>query len=113
EHDGRLRGRADRGRVRQDAPVFSGFELSRVQVGDVTLRVRTDRAAGRRTACPTLALWSARDELPRWFDVLAVWRRWAGQVSGHGIDAGHFLAEEAPDAVADALLDFLGAATDG
>ena len=72
-----------------------------------------DRAAGRRIACPTLALWSARDELPRWFDVLAVWRRWADQVSGHGIDAGHFLAEEAPDAVAGALLDFLSSATDG
>jgi haloacetate dehalogenase len=66
-----------------------------------------DHAAGRRITCPVLALWSARDELPRWFDVLDVWRRWADDVRGHGIDAGHYLAEEAPGAVASALTDFL------
>jgi haloacetate dehalogenase len=66
-----------------------------------------DRDAGRRIACPVLALWSARDELPTWFDVLETWGGWADDVRGHGIDAGHFLAEEAPDEVARALLDFL------
>jgi haloacetate dehalogenase len=66
-----------------------------------------DRASGTRIACPVLALWSARDELPRWFDVLEVWRGWAGDVRGQGIDAGHFLAEEAPDDVTNALLPFL------
>ena len=66
-----------------------------------------DRAAGRRIACPVLALWSARDELPTWFDVLDTWRGWADDVRGHGIDAGHFLAEEAPEDVTRALLDFL------
>jgi haloacetate dehalogenase len=66
-----------------------------------------DRAAGRRITCPVLALWGARGELPRWFDMLAVWRGWADDVRGHGIDAGHYLAEEAPDAVASALAAFL------
>lgn len=66
-----------------------------------------DRAAGRRITCPVLALWSAREELPRWFDVLEVWRTWADDVRGHGIDSGHYLAEEAPDAVASALAAFL------
>jgi haloacetate dehalogenase len=66
-----------------------------------------DRAAGRRITCPMLALWSAREELPRWFDVLEVWRTWADDVRGHGIDSGHYLAEEAPDAVASALAAFL------
>jgi haloacetate dehalogenase len=66
-----------------------------------------DREAVRRIACPVLALWSARDELPRWFDVLETWRGWAGDVRGRGIDAGHFLAEEAPDDVAAELLAFL------
>jgi haloacetate dehalogenase len=41
-----------------------------------------DRAAGRRIACPVLALWSARDELPRWFDVVEVWRQWAAPRAG-------------------------------
>ncbi len=70
-----------------------------------------DRAAGRRITCPVLALWAARDELPRWLDVLETWRGWADDVTGHGIDAGHHLAEEAPDEVAAALRTFLGART--
>ena len=51
----------------------------------------------RRIACPVLALWAGRDELERWYDVLAIWRDWADDVRGRAIDAGHFLAEEAPD----------------
>jgi haloacetate dehalogenase len=66
-----------------------------------------DRTAGRRIACPVLALWSSRDELPTWFDVVGTWRRWADDVRGRGIDAGHFLAEEAPEEVAAELLTFL------
>ena len=33
-----------------------------------------DRAAGRRIRCPVLALWGARGALPRWYDVLEIWR---------------------------------------
>lgn len=45
---------------------------------------------------PLLALWSARGELERWYDVLAVWRGWAEDVRGKGLDCGYYLAEEAP-----------------
>ena len=58
-----------------------------------------DRGAGRRLACPVLALWAGRGPLPGWYDVLGVWRDWADDVRGRAIDAGHFLAEEAPDEV--------------
>lgn len=64
---------------------------------------RDDLAAGRRIECPVLALWSARDLAGRYFDPLAVWRRWARDVSGGALDCGHFLMEEAPDAVGHAL----------
>jgi haloacetate dehalogenase len=60
----------------------------------------------RRIACPVLALWSGRDELDRWFDVLAVWRRWADDVRGRALDCGHFLAEEAPEETYEALRAF-------
>ena len=56
-----------------------------------------DRAAGRRIACPVLVLWAARGGLPRFYpDVLDVWRPWAADVRGTGVDARHFLAEERP-----------------
>jgi haloacetate dehalogenase len=58
----------------------------------------------RRITCPLLALWSADGALPRFYgDVLDVWRPWADQVNGHGIPASHFLVEEQPEMVAEAL----------
>ena len=65
-----------------------------------------DLAAGRRIHCPVLALWAGRDELGRWFDVIETWRRWADDVRGLAIDAGHFLPEERPEEVAEALRAF-------
>lgn len=41
------------------------------------------------------------------YDVLPIWRRRAPGVHGHGLDGGHFLPEECPDEVVDALLAFL------
>ena len=68
----------------------------------------SDRDAGRRIGCPVLVLWAARGGLPRFYpDVLDVWRPWAGDVRGAGIDATHFLAEDAPDETAARLLAFL------
>ena len=51
----------------------------------------------RRITCPVLTLWSRRGELEQWYDVLAIWRDWANDVQGKGLDCGHFLAEEAPE----------------
>ena len=63
-----------------------------------------DRAAGKRIACPLLLLWGAGRG-----DILPVWRRWAVDVRGEAIDSGHFLQEEAPEAVLARLLPFLQA----
>lgn len=68
-----------------------------------------DRAAGRRVEPPLLVLWSRRDDLEDLYgDPLAIWRAWADDVRGHGIDSGHHMAEEAPEALAAALGDFFG-----
>ena len=62
----------------------------------------------RRIEAPLLALWSARGALPRFYgDVLDVWRPWARQVTGRGLDASHFLVEDQPEQVADLLSAFL------
>lgn len=69
-----------------------------------------DRAAGRRIECPLLVLWAARGGLPRFYpDVLDVWRPWAREVHGAGVDAQHFLAEDSPHMTAEHLLAFLAA----
>ncbi|GGX84926.1 alpha/beta hydrolase [Streptomyces minutiscleroticus] len=68
---------------------------------------RADRAAGRRVGCPALVLWSLRDDLEDLYgDPVRIWRDWAGDVRGHGIDCGHHAAEEAPEAVAASLGSF-------
>jgi haloacetate dehalogenase len=69
-----------------------------------------DRRAGRRIACPVLALWSGRGALNSWYaeagGPLALWRAWADDVQGYSLDAGHFFPEEIPDETADALSRF-------
>ncbi|WP_227369641.1 alpha/beta fold hydrolase [Halomonas sp. M20] len=67
-----------------------------------------DRQQGRRIRCPTLVLWSLKDDLERLYgDVLEVWRPWTTSLTGHGIDCGHHMAEESPEVLAQTLLDFL------
>jgi haloacetate dehalogenase len=61
----------------------------------------------RRITCPVLALWSLQGSLTRWYDVLDVWRGWADDVRGRGLECGHFLAEEAPDETYQELYTFL------
>ncbi len=68
-----------------------------------------DRAAGRRIRSPLLVLWSKRDDLEDLYgDPLLIWRDWADDVRGHGIDSGHHMAEEAPEALAVSLASFFG-----
>ena len=70
-----------------------------------------DLDAARRITCPVHFLWGAE----RGFggpqggaDPLAVWRRWADQVSGGPVSCGHFIPEEAPERVVDEVHRFLG-----
>jgi haloacetate dehalogenase len=65
-----------------------------------------DRTMRRRIACPVLALWGARWHLGDWYDVLGVWRDWAGDVRGRALDCGHYLPEEAPEETAAELRAF-------
>jgi haloacetate dehalogenase len=67
-----------------------------------------DREAGRRIACPVLALWSRRGFLEEHYDVLEVWRGWAEEVRGRALECGHYLPEEAPEETHAELRAFLG-----
>ncbi|MFD7026058.1 alpha/beta fold hydrolase [Promicromonospora sukumoe] len=64
-----------------------------------------DRAAGRRVTAPLRVLWSLQDDLEDLYgDPLAVWRTWADDLDGFGIPSGHHVAEENPEALAEALV---------
>jgi haloacetate dehalogenase len=71
-------------------------------------RDETDRRAGRRIACPVLALWGGQGFLEGHYDVLDVWRGWAGEVGGQALDCGHYLPEEAPEEAYAELHAFFG-----
>ena len=70
-----------------------------------------DRATGRSIACPMQVLWSVQGGLESWYSreggPLALWRAWAGNVSGGPIPGGHFFPEESPRETAAALKSFL------
>ncbi|MGQ4481428.1 alpha/beta fold hydrolase [Streptomyces sp. SAS_276] len=66
-----------------------------------------DRAAGVQIRCPALVLWSLRDDLEDLYgDPLKIWRAWAPDLRGHGIDSGHHVAEQAPETLASSLGNF-------
>ena len=69
-------------------------------------RYRTENAAGKRLAAPTLLLWGDRGNLADQ-PVLDIWRKVATDVRGTAIaNCGHYLPEEQPAIVADHLLRF-------
>ncbi len=70
-----------------------------------------DRAAGNKIKCPVLVLWGTAG-IPSANSgasdpTLDIWREWADDVSGHAIESGHFLAEEAPEGVLGAVVGFV------
>ena len=68
-----------------------------------------DRAAGRRVTCPTLVLWSGRDDLEDLHgDPRKIWADWTTDLrGGRSIDSGHHMAEDAPQELAAELGRFL------
>jgi len=97
--------------VRQPSVIRAMLEDYRAGLTIDRAHEEADRAAGRRLAMPALVLWSERDDLEELYgDPLRIWRDWADDVRGHGIDSEHHMAEEAPEPLAAALAGFFGAA---
>jgi pimeloyl-ACP methyl ester carboxylesterase len=74
-----------------------------------TLDLDQDRADRDRVVrAPTLVLWAGAHRPPQAADMLAVWKDRCEYVEGHPIpDSGHFIPEEQPQALLDALGTFL------
>jgi haloacetate dehalogenase len=70
---------------------------------------RADLAATRKITCPVLAFWSNTFVgQGKSGDPLAIWRDYARDVRGAPVASGHFIPEEAPDAIGGPILEFLG-----
>ena len=58
---------------------------------------RADIAAGKKLQTPVKVLWGEHGAVGNNFDVLALWRERANDVSGQVLACGHYIAEELPD----------------
>jgi haloacetate dehalogenase len=67
------------------------------------------RDLDKRVRCPVLAIWGQAGKMDALFDVLATWREKAERVEGHSLPCGHFIPEEAPEALLADLRKFLAA----
>jgi haloacetate dehalogenase len=61
----------------------------------------------KKIACPLLLLWGARGLVGQMYDVPAVWRERAANVSGKALPCGHWVAEEVPNETLAELKTFL------
>jgi haloacetate dehalogenase len=68
----------------------------RASAGIDLVHDRASLAAGQRLTQPLRVLWGAHGAVGACFDVLALWREVAVQVSGQALDCGHYIAEEQP-----------------
>jgi haloacetate dehalogenase len=67
------------------------------------------RARGERIACDTLVMWGTHGVVHRLFDPVTLWRaQCAAGVEAAPLPTGHFVPEEAPEAVAGRLRAFFG-----
>lgn len=70
---------------------------------------RASIAAGQKVQCPLRVLWGAKGVVERCFKPLDEWRKVALNVSGKSLDCGHYIPEEAPEALLPEILAFFGA----
>jgi len=72
-----------------------------------TIDLVHDRAdIHQQIQCPLLVLWGEQGFVARSYDVLKIWRQRAVSVQGAALPCGHFLPEECPDQVYQALREF-------
>lgn len=64
-------------------------------------------AAGERIQSPLLVLWGADGAIERCFKPLECWSQVASDLRGEALPCGHYVAEEAPQAMLDKALPFL------
>jgi haloacetate dehalogenase len=70
-----------------------------------------DQDDANKIACPLLVLWGKHGFIEKTYNVLDLWKQHTQadvEVTGDALECGHFLPEEAPEEVYDALMSFFG-----
>ncbi len=67
---------------------------------------RADVATGLKIEQPLRVLWGEHGVVGQCFDVLALWRERANDVSGRSLPCGHYMAEETPELVLEEARQF-------
>ena len=94
--------------IHDPATVHAMIEDYRAGLGVDREADEADMAVGRRVEAPTMVLWAERDDLGELYgDPLEIWSSWADDLTGHSIDSGHHMGEEAPELLAADLRSFL------
>lgn len=71
---------------------------------------RASREAGGKIRCPLLVLWGAKGKIGGWYRPIELWSAYcSAEVKGGPVQSGHYLAEEAPEAVLAAFEGFFTA----
>lgn len=92
--------------MREPARVHAMCEDYRASAGVDLEHDRADREAGRRLAPPLRVLWGEHGVVARCFEPLALWQVVAQDVSGQALPCGHYVPEEAAEALAGEMLAF-------
>lgn len=95
-------------RCAQDPECIRGMCEDYRAAADIDLEHdRTDRAAGKKLAMPVQVLWGERGVVGAQFEPVAQWLKVAHEVSGQALPCGHYVPEEAPEPLLQALAAFL------
>ena len=71
---------------------------------------REDLKQGRKIKCPLLVLWGEHGIINKCFSAIEEWKKVAHdgtQVDGYVIDSGHYIPEQRPEDIVNAIKDFL------
>jgi haloacetate dehalogenase len=95
--------------ARQPAAITGMCEDYRAAATIDLVHDRESRSAGNRIICPLHVLWGLKGKIEGWYKPLDIWRAYStNTVTGEGVASGHYLAEEAPEAVVAQLRAFFG-----
>jgi len=89
------------------AAIFAMCDCFRAGYGIDRDHDAIDRAENRKITCPTLVLWGDKGVIARHFDLKNIWNGWCVDARYAAMPSGHFIPEEAPDAMFNVLRPFL------